>query len=43
MKHFDVPQMIRNAASAPGGLSAIDAVMGENWAHLELGSPKAGE
>ena len=32
-----VPDLLRRGALAPAHVSAIDAVMGEDWAHLELG------
>ena len=32
-----VPELLRRGAMAPAHVSAVDAVMGEDWAHLELG------
>ena len=31
-----VPELLRRGALAPPHVSAVDAVMGEDWAHLEL-------
>lgn len=36
-----VPDLLRRGAQAPGWVSAVDAVMGEDWAHLELGRGSA--
>ena len=36
-----VPELLRRGAQAPAGVSAVDAVMGEDWAHLELGRGSA--
>ena len=32
-----VPELLRRGALAPAYVAAVDAVMGEDWAHLELG------
>ena len=32
-----VPELIRRGASAPPRVDPVDAVMGEDWAHLDLG------
>lgn len=36
-----VPELLRRGANAPAWVSAVDAVMGEDWAHLELGRGSA--
>lgn len=36
-----VPELLRRGAQAPAWVSAVDAVMGEDWAHLELGRGSA--
>ena len=36
-----VPELLRRGALAPAHVSAVDAVMGEDWAHLELGRGSA--
>ena len=36
-----VPELLRRGAQAPAHVSAVDAVMGEDWAHLELGRGSA--
>ena len=36
-----VPDLLRRGAQAPAWVSAVDAVMGEDWAHLELGRGSA--
>lgn len=36
-----VPELLRRGAQAPTWVSAVDAVMGEDWAHLELGRGSA--
>ena len=36
-----VPELLRRGAQAPAGASAVEAVMGEDWAHLELGRGSA--
>ena len=36
-----VPELLRRGAQAPADMSAVDAVMGEDWAHLELGRGSA--
>lgn len=36
-----VPELLRRGAQAPAWVSAVDAVMGEDWAHLELGRGRA--
>ena len=36
-----VPELLRRGAQAPVWVSAVDAVMGEDWAHLELGRGSA--
>ncbi len=37
MSVISVSELLRRGAQAPAGVSAVDAVMGEDWAHLELG------
>jgi type IV secretion system T-DNA border endonuclease VirD2 len=41
MSVVSVPELLRRGALAPAHLSAVDAVMGEDWAHLELGRGSA--
>ena len=36
-----VPELLRRGAQAPAHVSAVDAVMGEDWAHLDLGRGSA--
>jgi len=36
-----VPELLRRGSQAPAHMSAVDAVMGEDWAHLELGRGSA--
>jgi len=36
-----VPELLRRGALAPAYVSAVDAVMGEDWAYLELGRGSA--
>jgi len=36
-----VPELLLRGALAPAHVSAVDAVMGEDWAHLELGRGSA--
>jgi hypothetical protein len=38
---MSVPDLLRRGALAPAHVSAVDAVMGEDWAHLELGRGSA--
>lgn len=40
MSPTSVSDLIRRGAEAPPHLSAVDAVMGEDWAHIKLGDPK---
>jgi len=41
MRVPSVPELLRRGAQAPAGVSAVEAVMGEDWAHLELGRGSA--
>lgn len=41
MSVISVPELLRHGAQAPAHVSAVDAVMGEEWAHLELGRGSA--
>ncbi len=41
MSVVSVPELLRRGAQAPAGVSAVEAVMGEDWAHLELGRGSA--
>ena len=35
-----VPELLRRGSQAPAHMSAVDAVMGEDWAHLERLGPR---
>jgi hypothetical protein len=41
MSSVSVPDLLRRGALAPAHVSAVDAVMGEDWAYLELGRGSA--
>lgn len=41
MSVVSIPELLRRGAQAPTSVSAVDAVMGEDWAHLDLGRGSA--
>ena len=41
MSAVSVPELLRRGSLAPAHVSAVEAVMGEDWAHLELGRGSA--
>jgi hypothetical protein len=41
MSSLSVRELLRRGASALAHVSVVDAAMGDNWAHLELGRGSA--